>query len=88
MVRGSLQGLLIHLNGPVDVARLIEHVAEKQRGRGHRWIELERIDEKAPGVFLAPLQVGGDAGAEQQRRLLRGNFQRFIEGRRRVPEPS
>ena len=81
--------LLIRLDGAVDVARLIQHVAEQQRRRRQRRLDLQRIDEEAPRLVRRV-----PAGARPRRRrassdgLLRRDLQRLVECRGRFLDAS
>ena len=62
---------LVEANRPEEIAAAIPDLPEQGARLGQPRIELQRAFERARRVLVAPLQVGGDAGAEMQARVLR-----------------
>ena len=73
--------LLVGVDRAFDVSRLVQHRAEHQRRFRQLGSIRERVDQQPPGIVFMPLQTCGDAGAEQQRRLLRRDLERGVERR-------
>ena len=48
------EALLIGVDGAIDIAPLIQHVAQEKRRRRQRGLDLQRIDKKAPRLVSRP----------------------------------